>query len=85
MIESILTQRNVKTKTKRFCICNMQFEEDEYKATLSAMRKAQEDRIQMDLSQGLKVSLVYLNLLQETQELLSGLRHYLRAYRRFQQ
>ena len=49
------------------------------------MRKAQEDRIQMDLSQGLKVSLVYLNLLQETQELLSGLRHYLRAYRRFQQ
>ena len=60
-------------------------EEDEYKATLSAMRKAQEDRIQMDLSQGLKVSLVYLNLLQETQELLSGLRHYLRAYRRFQQ
>lgn len=60
-------------------------EEDEYKATLSAMRKAQEDRIQMDISQGLKVSLVYLNLLQETQELLSGLRHYLRAYRRFQQ
>lgn len=60
-------------------------EEDDYKATLSAMRKEQEDRIQMDQSQGLKVSLVYLNLLQETQELLSGLRHYLRAYRRFQQ
>ena len=49
------------------------------------MRRAQEDRIQMDLSQGLKVSLVYLNLLQETQELLSDLRHYLRAFKRFQQ
>ena len=60
-------------------------EEDDYKATLSAMRKEQEDRMQMDQSQGLKVSLVYLNILQETQELLSGLRHYLRAYRRFQQ
>ena len=60
-------------------------EEDAYKQKLSELRKAQEDRIQMDVSQGLKVSLVYLNLLQETQELLSGLRHYLRAYRNFQQ
>ena len=60
-------------------------EEEAYKQRLSEMRKAQEDRIQMDISQGLKVSLVYLNLLQETQEMLSGLRHYLRAFRRFQQ
>ena len=60
-------------------------EEEAYKQKLSGMRRAQEDRIQMDLSQGLKVSLVYLNLLQETQELLSGLRHYLRAFKRFQQ
>ena len=60
-------------------------EEDAYKQKLSELRKAQEDRIQMDASQGLKVSLVYLNVLQETQELLSGLRHYLRAYRNFQQ
>ena len=60
-------------------------EEEAYKQKLSAMRKAQEDRIQMDISQGLKVSLVYLNLLQETQEMLSGLRHYLRAFKRFQQ
>lgn len=60
-------------------------EEEAYKQQLSEMRRAQEDRIQMDLSQGLKVSLVYLNLLQETQELLSGLRHYLRAFKRFQQ
>ena len=60
-------------------------EEEAYKQQLSETRRAQEDRIQMDLSQGLKVSLVYLNLLQETQELLSDLRHYLRAFKRFQQ
>ena len=60
-------------------------EEEAYKQQLSEMRRAQEDRIQMDLSQGLKVSLVYLNLLQETQELLSDLRHYLRALKRLQQ
>ena len=60
-------------------------EEGAYKQQLSEMRRAQEDHIQMDLSQGLKVSLVYLNLLQETQELLSDLRHYLRAFKRFQQ
>lgn len=60
-------------------------EEEAYKQQLSEMRRAQEDRIQMDLSQGLKVSLVYLNLLQETQELLGDLRHYLRAFKRFQQ
>lgn len=60
-------------------------EEEAYKQQLSEMSRAQEDRIQMDLSQGLKVSLVYLNLLQETQELLSDLRHYLRAFKRFQQ
>ena len=60
-------------------------EEEAYKQQLSEMRRAQEDRIQVDLSQGLKVSLVYLNLLQETQELLSDLRHYLRAFKRFQQ
>ena len=60
-------------------------EEEAYKQQLSEMRRAQEDRIQMDLSHGLKVSLVYLNLLQETQELLSDLRHYLRAFKRFQQ
>ena len=60
-------------------------EEEAYKQKLSEMRRAQEDRIQMDLSQGLKVSLVYLNLLQETQELLSDLRHYLRAFKRFKQ
>ena len=60
-------------------------EEEAYKQQLSEMRRAQEDRIQMDLSQGLKVSLVYLNLLQETQELLSDLSHYLRSFKRFQQ
>ena len=60
-------------------------EEETYKAKISELRKEQEDRLQTDLSQGIKVTLVYLNLLQESQELLSGMRHYLRAYKRFQQ
>ena len=60
-------------------------EEEAYKQQHTEMRRAQEDRIQRDLSQGVIVSLVYLNLLQETQELLSDLRHYLRAFKRFQQ
>ena len=33
---------------------------------------------------GLNVSLVYLNMLQESQELVSILRHLLRAMRKFQ-
>ena len=60
-------------------------EEEEYKDKLSGMRRAQEDRVQVEISQGLKVSLVYLNLLQETQELLGCMRHYMRAFKRFQQ
>lgn len=59
-------------------------EEDEFKNKLSQLRHAQEDRVQMELSQGLKVSLVYLNMLQETQELLACMRHYLRAFKNFQ-
>lgn len=66
-------------------IDNLLAEEESYKRELSRLRRKQEDRIQMDETQGFKVSLVYLNLLQETQELLSGLRHCLRAYRNFQQ
>ena len=37
-----------------------------------------------DVKNNLAVSYVYLNILQETQELVSSLRHLLRATRRFQ-
>lgn len=60
-------------------------EEKAYKEKLAELTKTQEDRLQLDLSQGIKVSLVYLNLLQETQGLLSVMRHYLEAFKRFQQ
>lgn len=60
-------------------------EEDAYKDRVSDIRNAQENHLQTATSQGIKVSLVYLNLLQETQELLSAHRHYLRALKLFHQ
>ncbi len=59
-------------------------EEEVFKDSISVLRKQQIDRMQDDVQTGLKVQLVYLNILQESQLLLSELRHYLRAYRRFQ-
>ena len=50
----------------------------------SRIRHAQIDRIREGDKENLNVSLVYLNLLQESQELTSILRHLLRASRKFQ-
>ena len=55
---------------------------DRLKESLSRTRKLQMNRMQDD--KNLSVSYVYLNILQETQELVSSLRHLLRAARRFQ-
>lgn len=60
-------------------------EAESYKDKLSVIRKKQFDRLQTENSQYLKVALVYLNILQETQELISCLRHDLRAYKKFVQ
>lgn len=60
-------------------------EAENYKDKLSVIRKRQFDRLQTENSQYLKVALVYLNILQETQELISCLRHNLRAYKKFVQ
>lgn len=58
---------------------------DECKDGLSALRKRHIDRMYRDNgTSGLKVSLLYLNVLQETQELVSIMRHQLRAARKFQ-
>ena len=57
---------------------------DELKNTISALRKQQMNRMQESDSNRLKVSMVYLNILQETQELVSIWRHLLRASRFFQ-
>ncbi len=59
-------------------------EADQFKDELSVVRKRQYDRMQNDHdTQNLKISLVYLNLLQECQEFISIMRHQLRAARKF--
>ena len=57
---------------------------DDLKNELSALRKLNIDRMQQDKDTArLQVSLVYLNLIQETQQLLSVMRHQLRATKKF--
>ena len=56
---------------------------DECKDELSVMRKHVIDTMYRDDSANLKVSLLYLNILQESQEFLSIMRHQLRAARKF--
>lgn len=59
-------------------------EADKLKDELSSVRKRHIDRMQNDRDdKNLKVSLLYLNLLQESQEFLSIMRHQLRAANRF--
>ena len=53
------------------------------KGKISTLRKAQMDRIQ-ERDVNVKASMVYLNVLQESQELVSYWRHLLRADRMFQ-
>lgn len=56
---------------------------DECKDQLSVMRKRLADRLQQDTEMNMKVALLYLNILQESQEFLSIMRHQLRAARKF--
>lgn len=57
---------------------------DQCKDELSVLRKKHIDRIQQSKDNAdLQVSLVYLNLLQESQQLLSNMRHQLRAAKKF--
>lgn len=53
----------------------------ELKSEIAEIRKKQMNRIQQDTAEHLKVSLVYLNILQEAQALVSALRQLLRAAR----
>ncbi|MCD8296175.1 MAG: inorganic phosphate transporter [Prevotella sp.] len=56
---------------------------NECKRQLSLMRKVVLDRMQQDNDTNLKVTLLYLNILQESQEFLSIMRHQLRAAKKF--
>lgn len=59
-------------------------EAEQLKDELSIVRKRHYDRMQNDRdTQNLKISLVYLNILQESQEFISIMRHQLRAARKF--
>lgn len=58
-------------------------EAENLKNRLSGLNKLQMERLQEEES-SVKLSLVYLNLLQESQELVSIMRHMLRASRKFQ-
>ena len=57
---------------------------DDLKNRISALRKQQMNHMQEASTNSLKASMVYLNILQETQELVSIWRHLLRASRFFQ-
>lgn len=57
---------------------------DDLKNRISALRKEQMNHMQESDSSSLKAAMVYLNILQETQELVSVWRHLLRASRFFQ-
>lgn len=57
---------------------------DQCKDDLSVLRKRHIDRLQATSTEGgLQVALVYLNILQESQQLLSNMRHQLRAAKKF--
>ena len=57
---------------------------DQCKDELSVIRKKHIDRIQQSKDNSkLQVSLIYLNILQESQQLLSNMRHQLRAAKKF--
>jgi len=59
-------------------------EAEKCKADLSRLRKQHIDRMQSSPdASDYKISLIYLNILQESQELLSIMRHQLRAARKF--
>ena len=53
------------------------------KARLSQLRHSQQEELRGDDS-NIRAALLYLNMLQETQELISNTRHLLRASKRFQ-
>lgn len=58
---------------------------DEMKTLLSQLRKTQQDRIRKGDMSNLKIEYLYMSMLQETQEIISHMRHWVRACRRFQQ
>ena len=84
-INDLMKQTDSMISTRRFNnYRNILEEADVCKDELSVVRKRHIDRIQQAHdNQMLQVSLVYLNILQESQQLLSNMRHQLRAAKKF--
>ena len=84
-INDLMKQTDSMISTRRFGnYRNVLAEADECKDELSVVRKRHIDRIQEEKdNKMLQVSLVYLNILQESQQLLSNMRHQLRAAKKF--
>jgi phosphate/sulfate permease len=84
-INDLMKQTETMISTNRFENYRDVLEQaDVCKDELSVVRKRHIDRIQESKdNDDLQVSLVYLNLLQESQQLLSNMRHQLRAAKKF--
>lgn len=84
-IEELMTRTESIISTNRYdTYKDVLAEADTCKDDLSALRKQHIDRMQRESSnKNLQISLVYLNILQESQEFLSIMRHQLRAARKF--
>lgn len=84
-ISELMSQAEAMLSTGRFGAAGTLLEDaDRMKDDISAIRKRHYDRMQTDRNAGsLKISLVYLNILQESQEFISIMRHQLRAAGRF--
>lgn len=84
-IESLMKQSEEMISTGRYdSYEQVLVDADEAKNDLSILRKRHIDRIQNQKdTSNLQVSLVYLNILQESQEFLSIMRHQLRAANKF--
>ena len=84
MLDFIRRSEQVVAERNFLAIDALLQEEELYKDHISAVRHRRYDLMHTDVRSGLNVQLVYLNILQETQQLLSELRHYIRAFKRFQ-
>lgn len=84
-INDLLKQTESLISTGRFDNYRSVLEQaDILKDQLSALRKKHIDRMQRSTDNNLlKISVVYLNLLQESQQLLSNMRHQLRGSKKF--
>ena len=85
-IQSLLNATSSSIATRDFIDYRTTLAEaDKLKDELSVVRRRHIDRMQSSPGANLQVAIVYLNLLQESQQLLSNMRHQLRAVKKFEE